>query len=100
MNERIYSKEKSLHDRIKRNSRLTFANAPVNKATGEDLKVKQGEMESRALASVVNLVDVSGLLSLSEVMKHRLTEECLTLFNANGKDSEKQASTEADTTAN
>lgn len=84
MDEHVYSKEKSLHDRIKRSSRLTFANAPVNKATGEDLKVKQGEMESRALAAVVNLVDVSNLLSLSEVMKHRLTEECLTLFNVNG----------------
>ena len=34
--------------------------------------MKQGEMESRALASVVNLVDVSGLL-LSELMKHRVS---------------------------
>ena len=41
-------------------------------------------MESKALASVINLVDVSGLVSLSEVMKHRLTEECLSLFNVNG----------------
>ena len=31
--------------------------------------MKQGEMESRTLASVVNLVDVSGLL-LPEFMKH------------------------------
>ena len=46
--------------------------------------MKQGEMESRALASVVNLVGVSGLLSLPELMKHRISEECLTLFNANG----------------
>ena len=45
--------------------------------------MKQGEMESRALASVVNLVDVSGLL-LPELMKHRVSEECLTLFNDNG----------------
>ena len=36
--------------------------------------MKQGEMESRALASVVNLVDVSGLLSLPELMKHRISE--------------------------
>ena len=28
MDERIYSKEKSIHDQIKRNSRLPFANAP------------------------------------------------------------------------
>lgn len=46
--------------------------------------MKQGEMESRALASVVNLVDVSGMLSLPELMKHCISEECLTLFNANG----------------
>ncbi len=84
MDERVYSKDKSLHDRIKRSSRLTFDNIPANKATGEDWKVKQGQTESRALAAVVNLVDISGLLSLSEVMKHRLTEECLTLFNVNG----------------
>jgi len=44
--------------------------------------MKQGEMESRALVSVVNLVYVSGLLSLPELMKHRISEECLTLFNA------------------
>jgi len=46
--------------------------------------MKQGEMESTALASVVNLVDVSGLLSLTELMKHRISEECLTLCNVNG----------------
>ena len=83
MDERIYSKEKSNHDHIKRNSRLTFAKFPLRKVSGEALKMKQGEMESRALASVVNLVDVSGLL-LPELMKHRVSEECLTLFNANG----------------
>ena len=41
-------------------------------------------MENKAMASVVNLVEASGLLSLSEVMKHCLTEECLPLFNTNG----------------
>ncbi len=46
MDERVYSKDKSLHDRIKRSSRLTFDNIPANKATGEDWKVKQGEMEA------------------------------------------------------
>ena len=42
-------------------------------------------MESRALASVVNLVDVSGLLSLSELMKHRISEEFLMLNGTFGK---------------
>ena len=84
MDERVYSKEKSVYDRIKRNSRLTFANVPVSKTTGENFETKQGEMESKALASLVNLVEVSGLVSLSDIMKHHLTEECQTLFNVNG----------------
>ena len=83
MDERVYSKKKSLHDRIKRNSRLTFAKASSNR-TSEASKVKQAEMENKALASVVNLVDVSGLISLTDLMKYRITEECLILFNVNG----------------
>jgi hypothetical protein len=74
MDERIYSKEKSIHDSIKRNSRLTSAKISLRKVSGDALKIKQGEMESRALASVVNLVDVSGLLSLPELMKHHVSE--------------------------
>ena len=62
----------------------TCAEIPLRKVSGEALKMKQGEMESRGLASVVNLVDVSGLLSLPELMRHRISEECLTLFNDNG----------------
>lgn len=58
-----------------RRKNLTFANAPVDRATGEKLKVNQGEMESKALISLVILVDVSGMMSLSEDMRHRVTEE-------------------------
>ena len=50
MDERIYSKEKSIHDRIKWNLCLTFAEISLQKVSGEALKMKQGEMESRALA--------------------------------------------------
>jgi hypothetical protein len=64
--------DESLYDHIKHHSRLTFAKAPATK-TGKVLKVKQGEMENRALASVLNLVDVSGLMLLSDVMKCRIT---------------------------
>ena len=83
MEERVYSKEKSINDRIKRNSRMTFAKAPA-RTSGKCCKVKEGEMENQALASVVNLVDVSGLISLPDIMKYRITEECLTLFHVNG----------------
>ena len=48
MDERVYSKKKSLHDRIKRNSRLTFAKASSNR-TSEASKVKQAEMEKKSI---------------------------------------------------
>lgn len=53
------------------------------KQDGES-KFKQGEMENTALASVVNLVENSGIISLSDILKHRITEECLSLFTAEG----------------
>ena len=34
MDKRIYSKEKSIHDHIKRNSSLTFAKFPLRKVSG------------------------------------------------------------------
>ena len=50
MDECNYSKENSIHDCIKCNSRLTFAKFPLRKVSGEALNMKQEEMESRALA--------------------------------------------------
>ena len=70
MDELIYSKEKSIHDCIKWNSHLLFAEITLQKASGGSLKMKQRKMERRTLASVVNLFDVSSLLSTSELVKH------------------------------
>ena len=41
-------------------------------------------MERSALAMVVELVDKSKVLDLEVFLNHRVTEECLPLFNANG----------------
>ena len=84
LDNRLYAKEKSPYDRIKHSCRLTFVSSRDSKVTGEHVKLKQGEMESKTLSYVVKCVDESGLASLQEVTKHRLTEECLVLFNANG----------------
>ena len=40
-------------------------------------------MESKALASVINLVGNSGI-HLEEVFKFQITQECLSIFNVNG----------------
>ena len=68
----------------KRSCRLTFASSRDSKVTGENVKLKQGEIEINVVSSVVKRVDESGLAGLQEITKHRLTEECLVLFNANG----------------
>ena len=85
IDECLYAKERSLYDRFKRRCRLTFFSSRDSKVTGENVKLKQGEMESKALLSVVKLADESGLASLHETMKPRLTEECQVVFNANKK---------------
>jgi len=41
-------------------------------------------MECKASAEVLGLVETSGSLKLEEVLKHRVTSECLSIFNVNG----------------
>jgi hypothetical protein len=41
-------------------------------------------MERDAMASVLGLVDDSGTLKLEDVLQHRVTSECRSIFNANG----------------
>ena len=54
------------------------------KANSECLKGKTEEMESKAMSSVLELVEKSGALKLEDVLQHRVTRECLSIFNANG----------------
>ena len=41
-------------------------------------------MERKALACVVGLIEHSGALKLEDVLQHRVTSECLSVFNVNG----------------
>ncbi len=50
----------------------------------EDLKVRAAKMEQNALKAVINLVEVSQLVNLHELLEHRVIEECVALFNSNG----------------
>jgi len=42
------------------------------------------EIEQNALRGVINLVEDSQLVNLSELLEHRVIDECLALFNCNG----------------
>ena len=94
LKERVYSKTKSLNDRVPRSKRLSFATQELKKADGESLKGKTGEMESKALASVLGLVENCGALKLEEVLQYCVTSEYLSIWN-NAEGPEKQASGEA-----
>ena len=41
-------------------------------------------METEGLAAVIQLAEETGVFSLEEVLEHRVTYECLSLFNVNG----------------
>ena len=84
LKESIYSKCSSIYDTVHKNSRLTFAHDKLLKPSGETSKQRVGEMERGALAAIVDLVEISNLVDLTQIMKHRITAECLPIFNANG----------------
>ena len=50
----------------------------------ETIKTTAMEMERNTLKAVINLVDVSKLVDLTELLEHRVIEECVPLFNCNG----------------
>jgi len=80
MDERVYSKTKSLNDRVMRSKRTNFSTQEVKKADSENVK---GKTECKALASAVGLIEHSGDLKLEDVLQHRVTSECLSIFNVN-----------------
>ena len=56
LKERVYSKTKSLYDRVPRSKRQNFATPQLTKENSECLKGKTMEMESKAMSSVLELV--------------------------------------------
>ena len=84
MQDRVFSKSASLHDRVPLSKRLTFAKGLSADKTKENLKARTAEMEQTALKAVIDLVEVSKLVHLPELFEHRVVEECVAIFNSNG----------------
>ena len=49
-------------------------------------------MESVGLAAVLEIVEKSGLVNISEILQYRITEEFLSIFKANGTFQKEQKS--------
>ena len=84
LEECIFIKVKSLFESVTRNKRLTFANDRKETSTSGKDKFNVGIMESVGLAAIIQVVEKSGLIDLVEVLQYRITEESLSVFNANG----------------
>lgn len=72
--ERVFSKDTSIYASVPLSKRLTFAKGTTTTKPGEDLKAKAMEMGRDALKAVINLVDVSNLVDLTELLEHRVVE--------------------------
>ena len=74
----------SIHEHVPLSKHLTFAKDSSNEKAKENLKLRATEMEQNALRAVIDLVENSQLVNLSELLQHRVIDECVTLFNCNG----------------
>lgn len=83
LRERVFSKNTSLYAPVPLSKRWTFAKGPGKEKTGVDIKVRAAEMERKAFNAVIDLVEVSELVDLTELLEHRVVEECVSLFNYN-----------------
>ena len=77
----MFRKNTSLHASVPLSKRLTFAKGPGAMKPGED---RDGAtyMGRTALKAVINLVEISQCMDLSQLLEHRVVEECMTLFNS------------------
>ena len=84
--ERMFSNEKSFDATLHRNFRNNFSKPPILKDASAQKVTKTDAMENKAMAEIITLAQgLEDGLVLSEVMEYRVTEECLPIFNINGK---------------
>lgn len=84
LRDRVYFKVKSLKDRVPKNRCQNFTTDEVKKADNNIVKGKTEEMETKAMASVLDLIEERDSFKLEQVVQHRVTEESLSIFNTNG----------------
>ena len=57
---------------------------PGTKKPGEEPTATAAAMEQTALKAVINLVEVSQLVDLPQLLEHRVVDESMTLLHSNG----------------
>ena len=84
LRERVFSKNTTIHASVPLSKRLIFVKEPGTNKPREELNATAAEMERTALKAVINLVEVSQLVDLPQLLEHRVVEGCMVLFNSDG----------------
>ena len=82
LKERIFSSERPILHRIKKNGRCNFITQEKPKGTASANQMKTSVMENKAMVGLVTLAQ-QGQLDLIRIMQYRLKEVPLALFNVN-----------------
>ena len=82
LRERVFSKNTTIHASVPLSKRLIFVKEPGTNKPREELNATAAEMERTALKAVINLVEVSQLVDLPQLLEHRVVEGCMVLFNS------------------
>lgn len=76
MDERVYSKSKSLNERVPQSNRKNLSTQDLKQADVENLKERIEKMKCKALESVLELLENSSALRLKDVPQNCLISEC------------------------
>ncbi|MCH2406096.1 MAG: hypothetical protein MK200_07885 [Nitrosopumilus sp.] len=79
---RMFSRNVSFDATIHKNNRKNFL-SPIVSIKFPSKPAKSAAMENEAMSKVVSLCCKENI-SLADIMEHRITEECLSIFNING----------------
>jgi len=82
LQERMFTKTKTIAATIHRNKRRNFASEQVRVSSGTSMTV--AHMEKSGMAALVDLADGSGIIKLETALEGRVTEECLSMYNVDG----------------
>ena len=82
LEKRVFHKEVPLNARIPKNKRITFKNMYMEKQTPASLSYAQ--MKQAGLSSIISLAEITGSVTLDQILENRVTEECLSMYYVNG----------------
>ena len=82
LKDRMFSRNTPFDAVMHRNSRKSFSNPPCNKSDAKATS-KSIAMENEAMSQIIVLCSENNI-TLESIMNHRVTEECLSIYNTNG----------------